>query len=112
VQRDLATLSTIHQATPHTSTQPWVVNVHHDDNHELVPLFDKVVSAKQPWQSATLCYYLARMGALTPIATFASFQNQTLTTNINLVFTNLEMEQFQLLNVLEQLHHIDQRPSN
>ncbi len=51
-------------------------------------------------------------GALTPVATFASFQNQMLTTNINLVFTNLEMEQFQLLNMLEQLHHIDQRPSN
>jgi hypothetical protein len=51
-------------------------------------------------------------GYITPIATFASFQNQLLTTNINLVFTNLRMEQFQLLNMLEQLHHIDQRPSN
>ncbi len=65
VQRDLAMLSTIPQATPHTSTQPRVVNVHHDDNHELVQLFNKVVSTKQPWQSVTPCYYLPKMNALT-----------------------------------------------
>jgi hypothetical protein len=34
VHKDLAVLSTIHQATPQTSTQPQVMIVHHDDNHE------------------------------------------------------------------------------
>ncbi len=34
VQRDLAMLSTTHQETPQTTTQPWVVSVNHDDNHE------------------------------------------------------------------------------
>jgi hypothetical protein len=36
VQRDLATLSTIPQETPPTSTQPQTMSVYHDDNHELV----------------------------------------------------------------------------
>jgi hypothetical protein len=36
VQRDPIALSTTHQATPHTSTHPRVVNVQYDDNHEHV----------------------------------------------------------------------------
>ncbi len=36
VQKDLVGFSTTHQETPRTITQPRVVNVHNDDNHELV----------------------------------------------------------------------------
>ncbi len=83
------------------------MNVHHDDNHEHVQPFDEVVFTRQPWQFATLGYYLPKTDMLTPIATSASFQNQPLTTNINLVPINLEMERLQLLNRLEQLCHIN-----
>jgi hypothetical protein len=34
VQRDLVVFSTIHQETPQTITQPRVVNVYNNDNHE------------------------------------------------------------------------------
>jgi len=68
------------------------MNVHHDDNHELVQSFDEVVFVKQPWQSATLCYYLPITNALTPITTSISFQNQPLDTNINLVPINSKGE--------------------
>jgi hypothetical protein len=34
VQRDLVALSTTHQKTPQTITQPRVMNVYNDDNHE------------------------------------------------------------------------------
>jgi hypothetical protein len=34
VQKNPTTFSTTHQVTPHTSTQPRAMNVHHDDNHE------------------------------------------------------------------------------
>jgi hypothetical protein len=81
------------------------MNVYHDDNHELVQLFDEVVSTRQPWQFATPCYYLPRSSAPTPIATFVGFKNQP--PNIN-----LEMERLQLLYRLEQLCHIKRRPSN
>jgi hypothetical protein len=84
--------STTHQTTPETSTQPWVVNVHHDDNHELVQPFDEVVFARQPWRSTTLGYYLPIIDAPTPIVIFTSFQNQPPNTNMNLVPTNSEME--------------------
>ncbi len=40
------------------------------------------------------------------------FQNQPLTTNINLVPTNSKMEWFQLLKNLEKLRHINQKLSN
>jgi hypothetical protein len=36
-------LSTIHQETPQTTTQPMVVSVHHDDNHEPVQPFYEVL---------------------------------------------------------------------
>ncbi len=36
VQRDPIVFSTTHQETTRTITQPKVVNVHNDDNHELV----------------------------------------------------------------------------
>jgi hypothetical protein len=85
--------------------------VHHDDNHEPIWLFDEVVFAKQPWQSTTPCYYLPRTSAPTPIATFVNFQNQPLITNINLVPINSNVKRLQLLNKLEQLCHIDRRPS-
>jgi hypothetical protein len=42
-------LSTTHQVTPWTLTQPWAMNVHHDDNHEHVQSFDEVVSTQEPW---------------------------------------------------------------
>jgi hypothetical protein len=58
------------------------MNVHNDDNHELVQLFDEVVSIQQPWQSTTPCYNLFRIGAST------SFQNQPSHTNIHLVPIN------------------------
>jgi hypothetical protein len=44
VQKNPTALSTIRQITPHTLTQPWEMNVHHDDNHEPVQPFDEVVS--------------------------------------------------------------------
>jgi hypothetical protein len=34
MQSDLRAFSTTHQKTPWTTTQPQVVNVYHDDNHE------------------------------------------------------------------------------
>jgi hypothetical protein len=43
VQKNLATLSTTHQETPRTTTQPHVVNLYHDDNHEPIQPFDEVV---------------------------------------------------------------------
>jgi hypothetical protein len=36
VLKDPIVLSSTHQVTPQTSTQPWATSVHHDDNHELV----------------------------------------------------------------------------
>jgi hypothetical protein len=84
-----------------------VVNVHNDDNHENVQPLDEVISVQQPWRSTTLGYNLPRIDASTPITTFAGFQNQASHTNIHLVSTNSEMEQFHLLNRLEQLHHVD-----
>jgi hypothetical protein len=83
------------------------MNVHHDDNHEPIQLFNKAISAKQPSQYATLGYYLHRIGAPTPIATSIGFQNQPLFININLVPINLEVERLQLLNKFEQLHQVD-----
>jgi hypothetical protein len=74
--------------------------------------FDAIVSAKQPWWYATLGYYLTKISACAPIVTSFGFQNQSLITNINLVPTNLEVEQLQLFNRLEQLRPINQRPSN
>jgi hypothetical protein len=111
VQRNPVVFSTTHQ-TPQTSTQLKVVNVHNGDNHELIQPFDEVVYVRQPWQSTTLGYYLPRRGTPTLIITSISFQNQPPNTNINLVPTNLEMEQLHLLNKLEHLHHINQKPSN
>jgi hypothetical protein len=73
VQRDLAMLSATHQETPQTITQPHAVSVHHDDNHEHIQLFDEVVSAWQPWHSATPNYNLPRTYASTPITTFVGF---------------------------------------
>ncbi len=65
VQKDATVFSTIHQASPQTSTQLHVVNVHHDDSHEHVQPFDEVVSIRQPWRFATPCYYLPRTCAPT-----------------------------------------------
>jgi len=92
MKRNPTTLSTIHQETPRTITQPRVVSVYHDDNHELVQLFDEIISVQQPWQSTTPCYNLSKTNASTPIATSIGFQNHPPNTNINLVPTNLEME--------------------
>jgi hypothetical protein len=39
-------------------------------------------------------------------------QNHQPNPNINLVTIDLEMEQIQLTNKLEQLHHINHKPSN
>jgi len=111
VQRDPTVLSTTHQ-TPQISTQPRVVSVHNGDNHEPIQLFDEVISIWQPWRSITPSYYLPRKGTPTSIVTFAGFQNQPSNTNINLVPINLKMEWLHLLNRLEQLHHINLRPSN
>ncbi len=69
-------LSTTHQITPQTLTQPWVVNVHHDDNHEHVQLFDEIVSTQQPWRSTTPSYCLPKTNAPKPITTSIGFQNQ------------------------------------
>jgi hypothetical protein len=44
VQKNPIALSTTHQITPHTLTQPWEMNVHHDDNHEPIQPFDEIVS--------------------------------------------------------------------
>ncbi len=73
VQRDLAMLSTTHQETPWTITQPHAVSVHHDDNHEPIQLFDEVESTWQPWRSATPGYHLPKTGASTPITTSTGF---------------------------------------
>jgi hypothetical protein len=77
------------------------MNVHHDDNHEPIQLFDEVVSTRQPWRFVTPSYYLSRTDAPTPITTSTSFHNQPPIIDINLVPTNLKMEQLQLLNRLE-----------
>jgi hypothetical protein len=69
-----------------------MMSVHHDDNHELVQLFDEIVSVKKPWQFATLSYYLPKIGAPTPIVISIGFQNQPSTTNVNLVPTNLKVQ--------------------
>jgi hypothetical protein len=83
------------------------MSVYHDDNHEPIQPLDEVVFARQPWRFATPSYNLFRTGASTPITTSIGFQHQPPHTNINLVPTNLEMEQLHLLNRLEQLPHID-----
>jgi hypothetical protein len=46
VQKDPTMLSTTHQETPQTTTQPQAMNVYHDDNHEPIQLFDEVVFAR------------------------------------------------------------------
>jgi hypothetical protein len=92
VQRDLVTLSTTHQKTPWTITQPKVVSVHNDDNHEPIQSFNEVVFVRQPWRSSTLGYNLPRTNASTLITRFASFQNQPSYTNIHLVPNNSKME--------------------
>jgi hypothetical protein len=89
-----------------------VVSVHNDDNHELFQLFNEIVFVQQPWRFATPSYNLPKTGASTLITTSIGFQNQPSYTNIHLVTTNSEMEQLDLLNRLEQLHHVDQRSSN
>jgi hypothetical protein len=60
-----------------------------DDNHELVQPFDKVVSTKQPWRTATPS---PKTNAPTLNATYASFQNQPPNTNINPVPINSDLE--------------------
>ncbi len=60
------------------------MNVHNDDNHEHVQLFNEVVFAQQPWCFVTLGYNLPRTDAFTPIITFIGFQNQPSHTNIHL----------------------------
>ncbi len=91
-----------HSPNNTTSTQPKVVNVQNGENHGPIQPIDEVFFALQPWRFATPCYYLPRTSAPTRIATFASLQNQSLNTNINLVPTNLEIEQFQHVNILKQ----------
>ncbi len=83
------------------------MNVYHDDNREPIQSFDEVVSTQQPWWFATLNYNLPITNGSTPITTVASFQNQPLHTNINLVPTNSELEWLHLFNKLEQLRHIN-----
>ncbi len=46
MQSDVRAFSTTHQKTPWTTTQPQVVNVYHDDNHEPIQPFDEVVFAQ------------------------------------------------------------------
>jgi hypothetical protein len=77
------------------------MNVFHDDNHELVQLFDEVVFVQQPRRSTTPCYNLPRICASTPITTSVGFRNQPPYTNIHLVSINSKMEQLHLLNMLE-----------
>lgn len=74
------------------------MNIHSGDNNELVQPFNEVVSTRQPWQFATSSYNLPIIGAPTLIATFVGFYNQPPNANINLVPTNSEVEQLQLLN--------------
>jgi hypothetical protein len=88
------------------------MNVYHDDNHEYVQLFDEIVYVRQPWRYATLGYNLPKISAFTPITISIGFQNRPPHTNINLVSINSEMEQFHLLNRLEQLCHINRKSSN
>jgi hypothetical protein len=73
MHKDPIVLSTIHQLTPQTSTQPQAAIVHHDDNYEHVQLFDEVVSTQQPWRSTTLSYYLPITNARTTITRFIGF---------------------------------------
>jgi hypothetical protein len=82
MQKDLVALSTIHQETPRTITEPKVVSVHNDDNHEPIQSFNEVVYVQQPWRSSTLGYNLPKTNASTPITTSTSFQNQPSYTNI------------------------------
>jgi hypothetical protein len=68
------------------------MNVHNDDNHELVQLFDEVIFVHRPLRSITPCYNLPRTSASTQIIISIGFQNQPSHTNIHLVPTNSEME--------------------
>jgi hypothetical protein len=77
------------------------MNVYHDDNHELVQPFDKVIFAQQPWRSATPSYNLPKANAFTPIATSFGFQNHQPNITNNFVRTNSKMEQLHMLNRLE-----------
>ncbi len=43
MEKSLTALSTTHQEIPQIITQSNVVNVHNDDNHELVQPFDAVI---------------------------------------------------------------------
>ncbi len=88
------------------------MNVHNDDNHKPIQLFDEIVSVQQPCRFATLGYNLPITNPSTPITTFVGFQNQPSHTNIHLVSINLKMERLHLFNRLEQLHLLDQIPSN
>jgi len=45
MHRDPTMLLTTHKKTPQIITKPWAMSVYHDDNHELVQLFDEIVSA-------------------------------------------------------------------
>jgi len=76
VQKNLVVLSTIHQETPQTITQPKVVNVHNGDNHEPIQTFDEVIYVQQPWRFASPCYNLPKTNASTSITTSAGFLNQ------------------------------------
>jgi len=82
------------------------VNVHNDEHHEPVQLFDEVVFIQQTWQSATPSYNLLKIGAFTLITTSTSFQTNH-HINVHLIPTNLEMERFHLFNRLEQLRHVN-----
>jgi len=88
------------------------MSIHNDDNDEHFQLFNEVVYVWQPWWSTTPNQNLPITNASTPIITSVGYQNQPSHTNIHLVLANLEMEQLHLFNKLEQLRHVNRRPSN
>ncbi len=66
-------LSIAHKKTPQTITQPKVVSVHNDDDHEHDQPFNEIIYVRQPWWFTTLGYNLPKTNASTLITTSTGF---------------------------------------
>jgi hypothetical protein len=87
------------------------MNVHHDDNHELVQPFDEV-STRQPWQFVTLGYYLPKINHLHQLHHLLVFKTNHQTSITIWCPLIQRWDDFNYLKRLEQLHHVDQKPFN
>ncbi len=94
------------------STQQHAMNIHNGDNNEHVQKFDEVVSTQQQWWFVTPWLFHTQTSVPTPTIVFVGLQNHKPNPNIDMVAIDLEMEQIQLINKLEQLHHNNRKLSN